>query len=128
MDAFFGQLPYKCHLEEVASVGDWLIDWRFALNSTPRWSSLRENESRFAVFPGPRVRFGDFDRMRGTSTECRVSVRKVVKMAPPTEPGVTTRFFKAWTGSRVSGRRSPFVQRNLTEVDWSGTEFDKDLT
>ena len=24
MDGFFSQLPYKCHLEEVASVGDWL--------------------------------------------------------------------------------------------------------
>ena len=22
MDGFFGQLPFKCHLEEVASVGD----------------------------------------------------------------------------------------------------------
>jgi len=22
MDGFFGQFPYKCHLEEVASVGD----------------------------------------------------------------------------------------------------------
>ena len=24
MDGFFSRLPYKCHLEEVASVGDWL--------------------------------------------------------------------------------------------------------
>jgi len=32
MDGFFSQLPYKCHLEEVASAGD---DLRFALNSTP---------------------------------------------------------------------------------------------
>ena len=23
MDGFFSQLSYKCHLEEVASVGDW---------------------------------------------------------------------------------------------------------
>ena len=33
MDGFFSQLSYKCHLEEVASVGDL----RFALNSTPGW-------------------------------------------------------------------------------------------
>ena len=24
IDGIFSQLPYKCHLEEVASVGDWL--------------------------------------------------------------------------------------------------------
>jgi len=37
MDRFFGQLPHKCHFEDVASVGDWLqicpeIDSRVALD------------------------------------------------------------------------------------------------
>ena len=38
MNSFFSQLPFKRHLEEVASVG---IDLRFALNSTPGWQKDR---------------------------------------------------------------------------------------
>ena len=39
MNGFFGQLPYNCHLKEVASVGDRP---RFALNSTPGCSLCEE--------------------------------------------------------------------------------------
>ena len=34
MDGLWSQLPYKCHLEEVQL---WVIDLRFALDSTPGW-------------------------------------------------------------------------------------------
>ena len=44
MDGFFGQLLYKCHLDEAASVGDWLeicpqLDSRVARMSV--WLQLR---------------------------------------------------------------------------------------
>ena len=34
IDGFFSQLPYKCHLEEVAL---WEIDFRFAPGLPPGW-------------------------------------------------------------------------------------------
>ena len=41
IDGFFSQLPYKCHLEAVASVSHlWEIGLIFALNSTPEWECV----------------------------------------------------------------------------------------
>ena len=48
MDGLFSQFPYKCHLEEVASVGDGLesctlLDSRVDLNHDPLYP-LQEDE------------------------------------------------------------------------------------
>ena len=50
MNGFFGQLPYKCRLEEVASVGDWLknfpqLDSRVATLPTQLSSRAGEDET-----------------------------------------------------------------------------------
>ena len=53
MDGFFRQLLYKCYLEEVASVGDWLkrcppLDSRVANVTTARGSSRRRRRPRLS--------------------------------------------------------------------------------
>ena len=48
IDGFFSQLPYKCHVEEVAG---WDIDLRFALNSTAGWPYLNP----YTTVPNPNT-------------------------------------------------------------------------
>jgi len=67
IDGFFGQLPYKGHLEEVAW-HLWEIDLRFAINSTPGW--LHDGMRRSGVAESEMMQ--DLTREPGAGSEAAV--------------------------------------------------------
>ena len=58
MYGFFGQLPYKCHQNRLASVGDNPeIDLRFAAGLPPGWTGASRTLLRRKQPPDPRPRY-----------------------------------------------------------------------